>query len=138
MALLLRSAEAQPYLPRFVWFFQTFFFLSFLCVRTVRSLIHTRVARQPPPLPPLPSKPRPWLQPSQSLSRSGALSPSFLVHYRLRHSGLVRIRMSCHLSLVTLRQSDNRNNADGRPMDDSINIALHLRRPMKAQCPGQR
>lgn len=25
VALLLRSAEAQPYLPRFVWFFQTFF-----------------------------------------------------------------------------------------------------------------
>ena len=25
VALLLRSAEAQPYLPRFVWIFQTFF-----------------------------------------------------------------------------------------------------------------
>ena len=35
VALLLRSAEAQPYLPRFVWFIQTFSF--FLLALNVRS-----------------------------------------------------------------------------------------------------
>lgn len=37
VALLLRSAEAQPYLPRFVWFYQTFFSLFFLMVGDVRA-----------------------------------------------------------------------------------------------------
>ena len=40
MALLLRSAEAQPYLPRFVWFFQTFFL--FLLLASVRSYGRTK------------------------------------------------------------------------------------------------
>lgn len=39
VALLLRSAEAQPYLPRFVWFYQTFFLFSFLCGLYVRSAL---------------------------------------------------------------------------------------------------
>lgn len=42
VALLLRSAEAQPYLPRFVWFIQTFFSFFYSFWMLGRVLLHKR------------------------------------------------------------------------------------------------
>lgn len=50
VALLLRSAEAQPYLPRFVWIFQTFF----LGGVNVRSALCTSMGLFPKGSQPLP------------------------------------------------------------------------------------
>ena len=38
VALLLRSAEAQPYLPRFVWRSPNFFLLFFRCAMLDRGI----------------------------------------------------------------------------------------------------